>query len=102
MAAEILDGKKVAKEILRQVRQRAKGKQLKLAVVQVGQNKISETYIAEKQKVGADAGIAVQVLWLLPDISQKELEQEVMRIGADKTVTGLIVQLPLPKHIRRE
>ncbi|HZX50011.1 MAG TPA: bifunctional 5,10-methylenetetrahydrofolate dehydrogenase/5,10-methenyltetrahydrofolate cyclohydrolase [Candidatus Paceibacterota bacterium] len=102
MAVEILDGKKVAQEMLRDVKERAKGKSLKLAVIQVGKNKVSETYIAEKQKVGAEAGIAVQVFWLSPDITQEGLEQEVTQISTDPNTHGVIVQLPLPKHINRE
>ena len=102
MAATILDGKKVAETMFSEVQKTAAGKNLQLAVVQVGKNKVSETYIAEKQKVGAEAGIAVQVFWLSSDIAQQGLEQEVERIGNDPEVNGLIVQLPLPKHINRE
>lgn len=102
MEAKILDGKKVAQEILRDVKQRAKGKSLKLAVVQVGQNKVSETYIAEKQKIGEEAGIKVELFQFPETIVQKELQQEIGRIGKNPSVTGLIVQLPLPKTMNRE
>jgi len=53
MKAQLLDGKKVAEEILSQVRLEAAGQKLQLAVVQVGENLVSNTYITEKQKIGS-------------------------------------------------
>jgi len=99
MKAQILDGKKVAEQILSDVRKGAEGKRLKLAVVQVGENSVSEKYIKEKQKKAEEAGIEVEMFRFREDITQLELEHEVERIGKDEKITGVIVQLPLPKHM---
>jgi methylenetetrahydrofolate dehydrogenase (NADP+) / methenyltetrahydrofolate cyclohydrolase len=99
MKAQILDGKKVAEDILYEVKQRALNKSLKLAVVQVGKNSISQKYIQEKKKTAEEVGIRVELFSFPEDIQQEKLEREVERIGKDIENTGLLVQLPLPKHI---
>lgn len=100
MKAKILDGKKVAEEILSEVRKGAKGKNLKLVVAQVGENLVSQTYIAEKKKIGRDIGVEVDVRVFPSSVGQQELQGEVERIGEDAGVAGIIVQLPLPKHMQ--
>jgi len=99
MKAQILDGKKVAGDILSEVRQDVVGKSLRLVVIQVGENLVSQTYITEKKKIGEDIGVQVDVHEFPSAIEQQELQDEVRRIGEDAQVAGLIVQLPLPEHL---
>lgn len=99
MKAKILDGRKIAQGILEDLKKNAPAQKITLAIIQVGDNRVSETYIKEKQKVGATVGVTIQVFRFPATITQKKLEQEVERIGKDERVTGLLVQLPLPKHV---
>jgi methylenetetrahydrofolate dehydrogenase (NADP+) / methenyltetrahydrofolate cyclohydrolase len=102
MKATILDGKKVAEGMLDEVKQYVVGKNLKLAVVQVGENAVSESYIAEKQRIGQEIGVGVEVFRFLGSIEQQELVQAIQAITGRADITGIIVQLPLPKAIQRE
>jgi len=71
----------------------------KLAIVIVGHNPASETYVANKMKACAEVGIVAEKVALESDITEHELLQEVRRLNDDPSVDGFIVQLPLPEHI---
>ena len=102
----ILDGKKIAAEIRGELKQqiaamRAEGlRSPKLAIVIVGHNPASETYVTNKMKACAEVGIEAEKVALESDITEQELLQEVARLNADPSVDGFIVQLPLPEHIK--
>lgn len=71
----------------------------KLVVIQVGDNPASNSYIAGKKKDCEEVGIKMQHLVYPEYISQDELGEEVLFVCADRSATGVIVQLPLPNHI---
>ena len=102
MSAKILQGEEIAKRILEDLKNKVAGKRLKLAVVQVGKNAVSETYIRKKEEATAKLGIGFELHKLPQEISQAELKRRVEAIGKDKTVSGMIVQLPLPKHLNQQ
>ncbi len=91
----ILDGTKIAESVLKNVSV-PKNKKCKLAIIQVGENKVSEKYIQEKQKVCKSIGIAFELFLFPKTIDVKELKAKVKKIGEDSRNTGMIVQLPLP------
>jgi methylenetetrahydrofolate dehydrogenase (NADP+)/methenyltetrahydrofolate cyclohydrolase len=101
----ILDGKQIAQTIRGELKQQiaeltAQGKRPpKLAVVIVGHNPASETYVANKLKACAEVGIEAERVALEADVTEQALLQEVERLNADPSVDGFIVQLPLPEHI---
>ena len=101
----ILDGKKIAADIRAELREQismlvAKGQRApKLAVVIVGHNPASETYVANKMKACAEVGIESERIAFELDITEQELLAEVQRLNNDPTIDGFIVQLPLPEHI---
>ncbi|MEN9614353.1 MAG: bifunctional 5,10-methylene-tetrahydrofolate dehydrogenase / 5,10-methylene-tetrahydrofolate [Candidatus Parcubacteria bacterium] len=101
MAPLLLDGKKVRDEIkvalAREVATFA-GKP-KLAIIQVGTNKESNAYIAQKKKFGMDIGISVEHLVFAEGISQASLLSQIRELNDDRGIHGMIVQLPLPAHI---
>ena len=102
----ILDGKKIAAEIRAELREqiaalRAQGQRVpKLAIVIVGNNPASETYVANKIKACAEVGIEVVRIAYTSDITEQTLLTEIHRLNNDETIDGFIVQLPLPEHIR--
>ena len=102
MATKILQGEEIAKRILKELKEEVAGRQLKLAVIQVGENAVSETYIRKKEKAASELGVYFELYKLVQEISQTELKSRVEAIGKDKTVSGMIVQLPLPKHLNQQ
>lgn len=105
MAAEIIDGKVLAEEIRRQVSvevaefARQSGVVPGLSVVLVGDDPASRVYVGSKQKAAAAAGMNGTVLRLSAQTSQAELLATIDRLNADPTVHGVLVQMPLPRHI---
>jgi methylenetetrahydrofolate dehydrogenase (NADP+)/methenyltetrahydrofolate cyclohydrolase len=101
----ILDGKQIAADIRTELREqidalKAQGLRVpKLAVVIVGHNPASETYVANKIKACAEVGIEAERVALEADITEQQLLAEVERLNKDASVDGFIVQLPLPEHI---
>ena len=101
----ILDGKHIAQTIRAELREQiasivSKGLRApKLAVIIVGHNPASETYVANKIKACAEVGIEAERVALEAEITEKELLAEVERLNRDASVDGFIVQLPLPEHI---
>ena len=104
MAAKILDGKTMSAEIKAQIAAKVtalkeKGVTPGLAVILVGNDPASEIYVRNKQ-IGCDeTGMNGQTIKLPESTTQKELEQEIDRLNRDETVHGILVQLPLPKHL---
>ena len=101
----ILDGKKIAAEIRGELREqiaalRVAGKRApKLAIVIVGHNPASETYVANKIKACAEVGIEAEKIAFESEVTETELLAEVQRLNNDPAIDGFIVQLPLPEHI---
>ncbi|OEL14057.1 Bifunctional protein FolD 2 [Dichanthelium oligosanthes] len=106
--AQIIDGKAIAADIRREVAAEAAALASAhnivpgLAVVIVGSRKDSQTYVNMKRKACAEVGIRSIDLDLPEDISELALVAEVHRLNADPAVHGILVQLPLPKHINEE
>jgi len=104
MAAKIIDGKLVAAEIRGEIKAKAaklaeKGIVPGLAVILVGLDPASLSYVSAKEKACAENGLASFEVKLPAETSQSELLAVVRRFNDDPKVHGILVQLPLPKHI---
>ncbi len=105
MSAEIISGKEVAENILTtDLKSRVeKLKQSniipKLVVILVGEMKASASYVAQKEKFAGKAGIISEVQRFDDNVSEDEILNRISEINSDKSIHGVIVQLPLPKHI---
>ena len=100
----IIDGKKISNEIKDElkeeiIRLNKEGIKVKLVVVLVGDNSASEVYVRNKQKACEYVGIESETYNLPESTSQSELLELVNKLNNDKEVSGILVQLPLPKHI---
>ncbi len=108
MSAQIIDGKalaaKVRQDIKQHVEQRlAAGKRTPgLAVVQVGDDPASKVYVAHKRKDCEEVGFNSVAYDLPAETSQEKLLAIIDELNADSTVDGILVQLPVPKHIDEE
>lgn len=94
--AKLLYGDKVAEEILENLaRQKPKHKP-KLVVFQVGENAASSQYIQEKEKAAKRVGVRFELIQFPKGTSQKKVREAVEKAGKLPSVSGIIVQLPLP------
>lgn len=98
---KILDGKLVKTEILKKLKKEVEKLERKpgLAVIQVGDDPASKVYVAQKEKMAKELGYKFKHIKLDKEVSQEELEATVKKINSDKTIDGLLVQMPLPKHL---
>jgi methylenetetrahydrofolate dehydrogenase (NADP+)/methenyltetrahydrofolate cyclohydrolase len=101
MAATLIDGKAVAASLRAALAGRvaALGFQPGLAVVLVGDDPASAVYVRNKDRAAASAGIAVQTIRMPAETAQADLLARVAALNADRAVDGILVQLPLPRHI---
>jgi len=105
---QILDGKKAAQAIKDDLRidvaQRSiEGKKIPhLAAILVGNNGASETYVAAKVKACEETGFKSTLIRFEESISENKLLEKIEDLNADTGIDGILVQLPLPKHISDE
>lgn len=105
MAAGIIDGKQVAADMRAEIKEQTAtlretlGIQPGLAVVLVGDNPASKSYVSAKEKACAEAGFASFDHRLPQDTSEESLLALIDRLNHDPAVDGILVQLPLPRHI---
>jgi methylenetetrahydrofolate dehydrogenase (NADP+)/methenyltetrahydrofolate cyclohydrolase len=107
MAAKIIDGKAAAYTIRGEVKTRAallkdRGIIPCLGVILVGEDPASLSYVMSKEKALAEAGMESRDIRLPGDIKEGELLSHITRLNRDPSVHGILVQLPLPPHIRED
>ena len=102
--AKIIDGKAISTEIKNELKEKvavykAQGVEITLAVVKVGNDPASAVYVRNKEKACEYVGITSRTLALPENTTEEELLKVVEELNTDSTVNGILVQLPLPKHI---
>ncbi|XP_054680110.1 bifunctional methylenetetrahydrofolate dehydrogenase/cyclohydrolase 2, mitochondrial isoform X2 [Grus americana] len=103
--ATIISGTKLAKQVLKEVQRDVESwisfgnKRPHLTVILVGDNPASHIYVRNKIKAAAAVGISSEIILRPKDVSQEELLDMTVKLNKDSTVSGLLVQLPLPDHI---
>ncbi|WP_033541762.1 bifunctional methylenetetrahydrofolate dehydrogenase/methenyltetrahydrofolate cyclohydrolase FolD [Planococcus sp. CAU13] len=104
MSATLIDGKAVSRKIKTQIAKRveqlaAKGIVPGLAVVLIGDDPASHTYVTSKKKSCEALGMRSDLLHFPAEFSEEELLSEISRLNRDPEIHGILVQLPLPEHI---
>ncbi|MCR5118248.1 MAG: bifunctional methylenetetrahydrofolate dehydrogenase/methenyltetrahydrofolate cyclohydrolase FolD [Lachnospiraceae bacterium] len=102
--ATLIDGKRISQEIKDELKEKAaslkaEGKEACLAVILVGEDPASKVYVGNKKKACEYIGIRSESYELPESTSQAELLELIERLNADAKVNGILVQLPVPKHI---
>lgn len=102
--AQIIDGKKISQELKDELKEKvaaykAKGTEITLAVIQVGNDKASSVYVGNKKKACEYIGINSLAYELEESTTQEELLNLINELNGRNDVNGILVQLPLPKHI---
>ena len=100
----IIDGKKMAEEIKASLKSEVSkiGKKIRLAVIKIGKNPVTEKFLEQKKKFGEAVGIDVRIYDLPETISTNQLREKLAEIVHIKENTGVIIQLPLPKQINTQ
>lgn len=97
---KVINTKEMAQEIKDAIKAATpKGVVPKLVILQVEGDKASDSYVKNKVKLGKELGIEVEHVLLESDIKQKKLEMIIEHYNVDYDTNGIIVQLPLPKHL---
>ena len=104
---QIIDGKKISAEIKDELKEKvaalkAEGKEITLAVIQVGNDPASTVYVGNKKKSCAYIGIRSLAYELPEDTTEEELLRLVEELNQSREVHGILVQLPLPEHINED
>lgn len=104
MAAQLLDGTKVAREVKDRVKSEAarlkeQGTVPGLAVILVGDDPASQVYVGQKEKACREAGFESFFYRLPAETTEEELVALLRKLNDDPAVHGILVQLPLPKHL---
>lgn len=104
---QIIDGKKISAEIKDELKEKvsalkAQGKEITLAVIQVGNDPASTVYVGNKKKSCAYIGIQSLAYELPEDTTEEELLSLVEQLNQSRDVHGILVQLPLPKQINED
>ena len=107
MAATIIDGFEIARQVREEVanktaKLKTKGINPCLAVILVGENPASVSYVTGKQKALAEVGMLDKSIKLPESTSEEELLALIDQLNKDDSVHGILVQLPLPKHINEQ
>lgn len=104
MTGAIIDGIAIGKEIREEIKERVtalkdQGCQPGLAVILVGDNQASHTYVRNKQKSTLEVGMKSELIELPATVTEQELLNQITKLNNDDSINGILVQLPLPKHI---
>lgn len=102
--AKIIDGKAIAKEVRNELKKQvatltSQGIDPGLAVILVGNNPASEVYVRGKIRACDEVGIRSELIRMPASITEEELLVKIEELNRDETIHGILVQLPLPKHI---
>jgi methylenetetrahydrofolate dehydrogenase (NADP+)/methenyltetrahydrofolate cyclohydrolase len=102
--AQIIDGKKISKEIRMEIAEEVKAMKAEginpgLAVIIVGENPASQVYVRNKGKACEEVGIYSEIIEMPESTTEETLLAKIAELNARKEISGILVQLPLPKHI---
>lgn len=107
MSAQIINGKEIAESVRQEISKEVQSLREKnivpgLAVILVGDNQASQTYVRNKQKACEDLGMHSVLIKKPAELSQEELIQSIAELNQDDSIHGILVQLPLPGHIQEK
>src|SRR5262245_39145660 len=102
----LIDGRAISREVLEQVARRVailkqRGVQPGLAFVRVGEDPASKVYVGRKEKACGELGIFSETHVLAEQTSEADLLELLQQLNADHRLHGILVQAPLPAHIRQ-
>jgi methylenetetrahydrofolate dehydrogenase (NADP+)/methenyltetrahydrofolate cyclohydrolase len=105
--ANIIDGKKISADIRAEITEEVKAMKAEginpgLAVIIVGENPASQVYVRNKGKACEEVGIYSEIVRMPEETTEETLLEKIDELNARNEISGILVQLPLPKHISEE
>jgi len=97
----VIDGKKIANGIVARLKERPTPKKF-LAIVLVGDDAASASFVKQKEKVARELGIDFRIARLSSSTNQETLVAEIGKLVRDEQCGGIVLQLPLPEHFDRD
>jgi len=100
----LLDARQLVTKKVAQLKERVNklSKKPSLVIIRVGEDFASGKYVSNKVKKCEDVGISSKIIHLDENISQDEVEKIIIDLNKDKDVTGILLQLPIPKHLNED
>ena len=97
----LLDARKIVEKKITELKNRIDKleKKPKLVIIRIGDDFASGKYVANKIKRCSEVGIDSQIIHLEENITQLEVEKTILKLNEDKDITGILLQLPIPKHL---
>lgn len=97
----LLDARKIVEKKITELKNRVDKleKKPKLVIIRIGDDFASGKYVANKIKRCSEVGIDSQIIHLEENITQLEVEKTILKLNEDKDITGILLQLPIPKHL---
>ena len=97
----LLDARKIVEKKIAELKNRVDKleKKPKLVIIRIGDDFASGKYVANKIKRCSEVGIDSQIIHLEENITQLEVEKTILKLNDDKNITGILLQLPIPKHL---
>lgn len=107
MSSQLINGKEIGQQIRVSIKEEVqqlatKGITPGLAVILVGEDPASHTYVANKEKACQQLGIYSELIKLPEQTTEKQLLQQIEQLNSSAKIDGILVQLPLPKHINEQ
>ncbi|MBQ0138951.1 MAG: bifunctional methylenetetrahydrofolate dehydrogenase/methenyltetrahydrofolate cyclohydrolase FolD [Kurthia sp.] len=107
MSSKLINGKEIGSQIRKSIAKEIedlieKGITPGLAVILVGEDPASQTYVANKEKACHELGIYSELIKLPAETSEEELLGHIEKLNSNPAIDGILVQLPLPKHINEQ
>ncbi|MFH1611863.1 MAG: bifunctional 5,10-methylenetetrahydrofolate dehydrogenase/5,10-methenyltetrahydrofolate cyclohydrolase [bacterium] len=98
---KIIDGKKIADEILLGVKEKTKEKNLKLglATILIGDDSASHLYVSLKEKAAKEIGVGFKKYIFSNNVEEKRIIDLIIELNIDKSVNGILIQMPLPNNL---
>ena len=97
----MINGRKISKEIQTEIKQKISAFKIKpkLSVILIGDRKDSEVYVRMKKRACGKVGILFNLIRLPKDVQKEDIIDIIHKLNNDSCVTGILVQLPIPKHL---
>lgn len=107
VSEKLIDGREIGKKIREEIKERVEKLKEKgcipgLAVIIVGDNQASHTYVRNKQKSSIEVGMKSELIKLPATVTEEELLNQIKELNNDDSIHGILVQLPLPDHINED
>lgn len=100
----LIEGNKLKEKIIRDLKEKTKKlpRPIKIAIIQVGNNESSTIYINQKKKLEQEINILINHIKLQGETKEQEIIKKINALNKNKEIDGIMVQLPLPKHLNQK